>query len=162
MKKAILFAPLLLVLAVVSAPNAKADSISFFGGFTAPSDPSISISGTDAITLGSVMDAGFTFTFTNLLQASSTPYSDSFSWTLYDFSFFGAEAFVLTDNTTGSSVSASLGNGGYDFFIDSGCATISGTSATAPEPGTVALLLVGIGLLFAMRKRIARSAMQAV
>jgi hypothetical protein len=161
LRRAIYLVPLVLVLAGFVAPNAKADSITFFGGFTTPTDPSISISGTDAISLGSVSDIGFTFVFSSTLQASATPYSDTYSWSLVDIGIGSFESFTVTDVTTGSSVTSYLGDFAYEFGFDGGNASVSGASVAAPEPGTLALLPLGLVALFLMRKRIARGLPQA-
>ena len=161
MRKLIWIVPVLLVLGAAAAPNAKADSISFFGGTTPPSTASVSISGTDAITLGSITDDGYTFTFSSALQASSHPYTDSYSWLFDNYSAFGFEDLLIEDDTTGSTVYDEPGYVGNGFGTESGTASVSGTVATAPEPGTLALLPLGLVALFLMRKRIARGALQS-
>jgi len=56
---------------------------------------------------------------------------------------------------------ATINTNSPDVNDESGTLTFTQGTPAMPEPGTVALMLVGVGLVFVIRKRIARGLPQA-
>lgn len=79
----------------------------------------------------------------------------------YEFSFEPVKigesvgTLIIDDVTTGivSSAEDFLPGGGENDFIGDGTLTFSPVSASAPEPASVLLMLLGLGLIVFMRKR---------
>ena len=140
---------LTVLLVAVGAPNAHADSFSVtFTGFTP--EPTASDVTFPSPTLD-IMWQGFTFLLT--LPASSLP-TDSYNWdgALGCGKIGGCEAhFTIQDTTTGT-FTTSITPVPSTFAIGRGNLTF--TPVATPEPSSVALMLLGGGLVFVTRRRI--------
>jgi hypothetical protein len=163
----------LLLIAAIGAPNAYADSVTItFTGV---------ISGTATLTV--TPESSGTFLVTAMTGTLTSPISTSISLIVPPNFFDG-------DDNTLHSLTAFLGDIAFqDGFGDewllytsdaqvlvdgsaceflTGCntvgaetATFSGIIMTTPEPGTIALMLLGVGIVFAMRRRIVQRLPQA-
>jgi len=146
---------LALLVGALGASSAYADS--FDATFTCttscvavPTDPAVNFPGPIIPVL--FFSQSFTITLNNL----DTP-TDSFMWSI------GTNGtgwdFVITDVTNGSS------NTGPTFQLGPSGGTPFGSGSvdfnTVPEPGSVALLLLGVGMVFVARKRMGHSISQA-
>ena len=152
-------AVLCLIFALLVAPNAYADSFTpiFTCIGTCVSTPTA-----PAVTFPSpTLDITWN-TITGLdvqpLSSLDAP-SDSYSWTIAAQSF-GLEGFSITvdinDKTSGTHsfsnlITFSCPGCGLIGPIDGG--DLSFASTAAPEPSSLAFMLAGVGLMFAMRKR---------
>ena len=158
---------ILVALLTITAPTAFADSLTivFMGGITTPVDNSISFTQTatgGVLDLGTVTDAGATFTFSSLLT-TATPQSDTYVWQLLDPSHMviGDLSPVPTSKILSTGSSGTFTCPQCPSGIDNGTFTVSLNTVAAPEPSPVVLTLVGLGLLVVMRKRKALGLAQA-
>jgi len=96
------------------------------------------------------------------LNSGGAP-TDTFDWALGTGSAGGVNEFILDVNTgqgigvpfTCASISSVPG-------LHCGDGTLTFTPVAAPEPSSVALMLLGVGILFVMRKRVGYSRPSAV
>jgi len=92
------------------------------------------------------------------LAAGDLP-SDMYSWGEFGFAPGPPPNIVIVDVTNGNFAGSdgSAGNGGTAISCggsdDTGCGTLSFAAVATPEPTSVALVLAGVGLVFAMQKR---------
>ncbi len=148
------------LLVAIGTPSAHADS--YTADFTCttceflPSAPDVSFP--SPTTVQETWD-GITLDIPLLTGDSPT---DSYTWTdSFEVStaFVGGEvSFVIDDLTTGDVESITESYFGTP-LIDTG--DLSFAAVATPEPSSVVLMLLGIGMLFVMRKRIGRGLPQA-
>jgi len=142
---------LALLVGALGASSAYADS--FDATFTCttscvdvPTDPGVDFPGPN------IPISFFSQSFTITLDNFDTP-TDSYTWSI-GTSGSGWD-FIITDVTNGNS------NCGPTFQIGPTGGTPYGSGSvnfnTVPEPGSVALLLLGVGMVFVARKRMSQS-----
>ena len=146
-----------LLLAVTGAPSAQADS--FDASFTCtsacvslPTDPPVSFPSPI------IPISFFSESFTITLNAFDNP-ADTFTWGIG--STGSNWYFEINDVTNGRSddgPSFSFGPGNSAPY-GSGCVNFS--QVAMPEPSSIALLLLGVGIVFVSRKRIRQGFHQA-
>ena len=156
-----------LLAVAIAAPNGYADNytITFTGGFVDNSatcaiyqTPCFAVPSLGLLDVGTVIDdSGFgesvwIFCFCESLRTTSTPQNDAYSW----FIDFQDDVFGFEDDTTKDGEAGFLAFGQGFGPPDSGTAYVTDTSLPTPEPPSIVLTLVGIGLLVVMRKRIAK------
>ena len=148
---------LTLLLGAIVAPCARADSVTFTCVATEfvpcvapPTAPDVTF---PSPTLDITWDSQ---TF-DLTLPSGWLDTDSFSW------FASNNLFFINDTSLGLSppVEASINTNSPDVNDESGTLTFTPATAATPEPGTSALMLLGIGLILLVGKRIARGLPQA-
>jgi hypothetical protein len=147
---------LALVVAAVMAPSARADS--FDASFTCtgscvdvPTDPGVYFPGP------TIPISFFSQLFTITLNDFDNP-TDFFTWNIQTNS--SSWSFVINDVTNGwsnSGPSFSYGQG-QNAPYGNGCVNFN--NVRAPEPNSMALALLGVGMVFAARKRIRHSISQ--
>ena len=156
-----LFKPIGAVLCLVfalcfAAPNAHGDSFTPIFTCTGtclaplPTAPDVTLSGSSiTVTWDSNV---FALTFSEL-PILDDPTFDTFSWEGDVGSVFpGDIVFRINDVTKNLTVAAAFACGSCTpAFTDMGVLTF--TPVATPEPSSVALLLAGVGVVFAMRKR---------
>src|SRR5260370_42548987 len=164
MRKSLWIVPVLLLIAFLGAPSAHADSYT----------PNFTCTGTCAVAPPTAPDVSFpspaimeTWFVVGVyippialaLPATDSP-TDTYTWSNTN-DILATPPFVsltITDITTGAVTSVTeTYNVSFARFTDSGNLTFT----AVPEPGTVSLILIGIGLVFVMRKRIAWGLRQA-
>jgi hypothetical protein len=157
MRKA-MWMTLALLLGAIVAPCARADGVTFTCMATefvpcsvaAPTAPDVTFpSPTLVITWDSQ-------TF-DLTLPSGWLATNSFSW------FASNDLFIISDLSLGLSppVEFPINTNSPDVNDENGKLTFTGATASTPEPGTITLMLVGIGLVCVMRKGISRGLPQA-
>jgi len=152
---------LAIMLVAIVAPNAHADS------FTA----TFTCSGTCVGGLPTAPDVSFPApvvdvtwndnTFPLTLPSSDLP-TDSYVWDAHAFLGFNGELdmeFGIMDITTGMNTALSIMASG--FFADLEGGPLAFAAVATPEPSSYALMLLGVGLVFVMRKRIGQGLPQA-
>ena len=159
MKKLLCLVPVVMLFAVIGTPNARADSYdatftcsSCFATPEIPSGVTFPTPTTFTITYGPITFSDF------ILSAPDAP-TDTYEWSTAGFQCcasndnppINSQEFYITDETdgvtsTGTWEGTQLGNG-------NGSLTFSPASAATPEPAPVFLMLLGVGLMFLMRKR---------
>ena len=150
---------LTLVLGAIAVPCAHADGVSFTCVPTesapctvaAPTAPNVTFP--TPTTLVITWD-GQTFDIT---LPSGWLDTDTFTW------FASNDLFFISDTSLGLTppAEAAINTNSPDVNDESGTLTFTQGTPAMPEPGTVALMLVGVGLVFVIRKRIARGLPQA-
>jgi hypothetical protein len=149
---------LTLVLGAIAVPCAHADGVTFTCVPTvfvpcvaAPTAPNVTFP--TPTTLVITWD-GQTFDIT---LPSGWLDTNTFIW------FASNDQFIITDTSLGLSppAEATINTNSPDVNDESGTLTFTQGTPAMPEPGTVALMLVGVGLVFVIRKRIARGLPQA-
>ena len=175
MKKSLCLVPVVMLFAVIGTPNARADSYTAnfttcsenvlpipCAGFVAAPDVTFSDPTNIAITFvpGGLASAVFNFT----LPAADSP-TDTYRWSVIscctDFTATPYSDYFnladLTTNMSSTTVVSSSFNGSPLFTLDyiRGTLTFSPASTATPEPSTVVLMLLGVGLILLMRKRFA-------
>jgi hypothetical protein len=167
MRKSLWIISALLVFAAIAAPCVRADSATFTctgdsnDGFpygpcleATPTAPDVTFS-----TTGTTIDVSW-YTAANPAPIAVTlpgtwNDTDLYSWFASNDSFIIFDHSILPTGSTYGDADTNLPSGaGLSEF---GTLAFNGGSSTAsaPEPGTVTLMLVGIGLVLVMRKRIA-------
>lgn len=158
MRKSLWIVPLLLLFAAFVASNARADMYT----------PVFTCSGTCTVAPPTAPDVSFPSPAISetwfvvgvyvppislILPAADSP-TDTYTWSNTN-DILATPPFVsltITDMTTGAVTSITeTYNVSFARFTDSGNLTFT----LVPEPGTVSLMLSGIGLVLVMRKRIA-------
>jgi len=136
-------------------------------------DPGVEFGLNDGANLDTADLANTTLLISDTCEANECAGNVSFMMTFTDTAFTGltlakiSDSFVnggLTGSLVGDTLTITWAGGGGDSFpngtTDSG--EFSLTSATSvPEPSSVALMLLGVGLVFVMRKRIGQRLPQA-
>ena len=136
---------LAVMVVAVGAPNAHADSFSVT--FTGTPTPTASDVTFPSPTLD-IMWQGFTFLLT--LPSSSLP-TDSYSWgSCRSCGPTGGAVINIFDANTNINTFSTEAAVPTTFLLDAGPLTF--TPVAAPEPSSVALMLLGVGLVFVMRK----------
>lgn len=102
------------------------------------------------------MDGTFAGITTSVAIPSGDAAGDAYAWIASADLGGPSLGFTLFDGT--GSVSCG-GSSTSDAAVS--CGTLSFAAVTAPEPSSVALMLLGVGLLFVMRKRIGQHLPQA-
>jgi len=162
MRKGLGIVPVLFLLAVIGAPSAHADS--YTPNFTCtgtctftPTAPNVSFPWptTINVTYGS-------YSFLLTLSGDMHP-GDTYDWRAFPGIVYGDESFIILDltcsGTCANYVSDPLTGPSTD---DSGALTFA--AVATPEPSSLALMLIGIGLLgfvTVLRKRIGQGLPQA-
>jgi hypothetical protein len=171
MKKLLCVVPVLLLFAMIGAPNARADSYtptfsctpplsSDFGcyfvsnGYTAPDvsfpSPTVQVTVSNemydvTLSTGDGPTDSYTYEFAEANGTAPPPFHNT---------LFGGLS--IDDLTTGTMNNATDFLG-YDMvappLIGEGTLTFSPVSAASPEPIPVILMLLGVGLIFLVRKR---------
>lgn len=171
-KKLLCVVPALLLFAMVGAPNARADSYTPtfscvpggvgsdfqcpFSELNAVTAPDVSFPAPTSIVVTVVTEPAV---FDLNLAPPDSP-SDTYEWGYSDggpFAGYSYAGFVLTDETTNLSDSVTLYEQGLPLtfgLIESGPLVFSPASAATPEPTPVILMLLGVGLVFLMRRRL--------
>lgn len=160
MRKTLWLIPVLLLFVAIGAPNAHADL--FHPTFTCtgtcsvapPTAPNVSFPSPTSITETWFVIGVFTAPISLTLPATDSP-ADIYQWQNTN-DILATPPFItlkITDLNNGvvTSVTETF-NVSFARFTDSGNLTFT----PVPEPGTVSLMLLGIGLVAAMRKRIAQ------
>jgi hypothetical protein len=145
-----------LLVVAVAAPIAHADSFSVAFTcndpcLTTPTAPPVTFPLPTTIT---VTWDGALFTISIPLVTGDLP-TDTYQWSAaQELSGSGQEIMVfdITDERTGL-IDGSTINILHTKFFDSDSGGLAFTAVAAPEPSSVGLMLLGIGLVFAMRKR---------
>ena len=162
MRKSLFIIPALFMVAALVAPCARADSVTFTCVATefvpctvaAPTAPNVTFSSS-----GTTLDITWDSQKFDITLPSGWLATDSFTW------FASNNLFIISNTSLGVSppVEASINTNSPDVNDESGALTFTpGTVSTTPEPGTITLMLLGIGLVWlVMRKRIARGLLQA-
>lgn len=140
---------LAVMVVAVSAPNAHADSFSVtFTGTFLPTASDVTF---PSPTLD-IMWQGFAFALT--LPSSSLP-TDSYGWgSAKGCSGTCSAHITVDDNTTGTLTFSTTSAVPHTFATGGGSLTF--TPVAAPEPSSVALMLLGVGLVFVLGKRNSR------
>jgi hypothetical protein len=172
MRETLWVVSVLFLLMTIGAPNAHADSITngtinftVSSGSPAPTGSFSFDNTTNAFTSVEVEWDGGGFLFSPLFGIVVPPTTTSGSWSAagpsVTFNQFGPAIFALfIGPTTLSTFSPSA----FTDFTDPNAiagGTFTLTSVATPEPSSVALMLLGVGLVFVMRKRIGRGLPQA-
>lgn len=150
---------LAVMVVAVGAPNAHADSFTYdFTSTTAGATGSVEFTESSILTSLTTISSFTSDTFSNLLSLTIAPESGESCGFLAGGPCIGATfpfgGGTLTAFYTFSSNLTSTGT--YDTNgSNSGTLVISEVS-TAPEPSSVALMLLGVGLVFLLRKRNSR------
>ena len=150
-----------LVLAVmvvaVSAPNAHGDSFSpvftttgCTGTCLLPTAPDVTFPSPTTI------DVTFDGVTSSVAIPSGDASGDTYAWAANKgLQPGGGSAFTLLDITTGGSSLHCFGS--ETSTTANGCGTLTFAAVgTAPEPSSIALMLLGVGLVFVLRKRNSR------
>lgn len=150
MRKSLWIIPVLLLFAAIGVPNAHADSVIFTCSGTCtflPTAPDVSFPA--PVTIDVTYDSTL---FVIALATGDSP-SNSYGWMAYESGGSPVD-FEIDDVTTGDvesvgvmSMSPTLAEEGQLTFV--------------PEPSSFALMLVGVGIVFAMRNRIGQGLPQA-
>jgi hypothetical protein len=138
-----------------AAPNAQADS------FTPVFNTSTCFNRLGPCPLPIAPDVTFPspttidVTFAGLSQVVAIPSGDApgdtYSWIAYAFPATQFISFTLVDTTNGEGFYVCGGSSGES---NNSCGQLTFTVATAtPEPSSLAFMLSGVGLVFAMRRR---------
>ena len=149
---------LAVLLAAIVAPSAQADSFTVDFTTTGCTAPCLLPSAADVMFPSpTTMDV----TFDGLMTAVTIPAGDAaedlYSWSAFAFS--STLEFALVDVTKGAE--SILCSPAFSAPTLS-CGTLTfAPVATTPEPSSVALMLLGVVLLFVMRKRIGQGLPQA-
>jgi hypothetical protein len=148
---------LAVLLVAVGAPNAHADSFSVT--FTSFGPPPTAMDVTFPSPTLDITWQGTAFTFA--FPSSFLP-GDQYFWTsTAAFTGAGITVFMtIDDNTQSAEINSNIVLVPPGFAIDAGSLTFTPTTA-APEPSSVGLMLLGLGLVFVMRKRIGQGLPQA-
>lgn len=150
MRKSLWIAPVLLLFAAIGAPNAHADS--YTPTFTCtgtcaylPTAPDVSFPAPVTV------DVTYDSTLFVITLASGDSPSDAYDWTAYESGVLPVD-FGIDDTTTGDVESVGVMSKSPT-LAEEGTLTFA-----APEPGSFALMLVGVGIVFLMRKRMCQNA----
>jgi hypothetical protein len=156
---------LAVLLVAIGAPNARGDGFTPIITCTGACTPPPFATFTPGAPVGTVdiglPSAGSAVSLT--LDTGDAP-TDLFDWTIGVTTVSGIviEHISLTDTATGTgrgvpfACSSLTGD-----TVTCGSGTLTFAAVTAPEPSSVALMLLGVGLLFVMRKRIGQGLPQA-
>lgn len=142
---------LTLLLGAIVAPCVRADTVTFTCtancAAPAPTAPDVTFA-------SPTLDITFDGQSLSLTLPSQDVDTDTYTW------FTSNNLFIIADTDQSFDLGANVadisgGEDGYTVVEDEG-GTLTFTSPTAstPEPGTVTLMMVGIGLVLVMRKRI--------
>jgi len=105
------------------------------------------------VTFGNTSDG----TITSVAIPSGDAAGDAYSWSAQNV--LTSVSFILSDVTNGGTTFS------CDGFVDRtgalSCGTLSFAVVAAPQPSSVALMLLGVGLVLVMRKRIGQRLPQA-
>jgi hypothetical protein len=137
-----------------SAPNAYGDS--FTPIFTTSTCSGICALPTAAdVTFPS--PTSINVTFAGLTQFVSIPAGDAsgdiYTWNAAAIPAGGNLGFFLGDLTNGTGFNTFSCGGGTINGLVLSCGTLTFTPVATPEPSSLALMLSGVGLVFALRKR---------
>jgi hypothetical protein len=171
MRETLWIVSVLFLLMTIGAPNAHADSITngtinftVSSGSPAPTGSFSFDNTTNAFTSVDVEWDGGEFLFSPLFGIVVPPTTTSGSWSAagpsVTFNQFGAIFALFIGLTTLSTFSGSA----FTDFTDPNAiadGTFTLTSCATSEPSSVALTLLGVGLVFVMRKRIGQRLPQA-
>ena len=138
---------LTLLLGAIVAPCARADSVTFtcseFCLAAVPTAPDVTFP-----------SAALVITFDSQILDLTLPIydvdTDAYLW------FTSNNFFIIsdTDQTLHFDLGASVADNSEDVEDEGGTLVFTPATVSTPEPGTVTLMLVGIGLVSVMRKRI--------
>ena len=149
---------MLAVLVVAVAPVAHADSFSVtftsFGLNPVPPPTAMDVTFPSPTLDITWQGSAFTFTF----PANFLP-GDQYGWSSTQMGFFTA-FMTIDDSTQSQKINSNSVFMLPGFVFDDGSLTFTPTTA-APEPSSIALMLLGVGLVFGMRKRIGQGLPQA-
>jgi len=148
------FLPLLLLFSFNGAPSAQADS--YAPTFTCTSPPSPSCASLPTApdvsfpghTLDVTYDSTSLFSIVLTLASGDSP-SDTYDWYAYVNSADSVNDFEIVDTSTGDDESVGVVSKSFT-LSEEGTLTFVST----PEPSSFALLLLGVGMVVVMRKRL--------
>jgi PEP-CTERM motif len=156
MRKTLWIIPALLMFVAVVAPGVRADSVTFT--CTANCPAGVSVPTALNVTFPSpALVISFDNQTLDLTLPSQDADTDSYSW------FTSNNFFIISDTNQAFDLGANVeddsgGNDPGDAVVEDMTGNLSFSNTTppvpGPEPGTAALMLVGIGLVLVMRKRI--------
>lgn len=178
MKKLLFVLPALLVVAMVGAPNARADSYTVNFACNSPGNGSCPFGAPPTSTDASFPGGNFDVTFVNGLTSvvfdvtlpSTFVPTDTYGWMFSSGAVGGGsvtDALEIVDDTvplaeffyvTGSTASLPVF---CDQCEDGGSITFSPIAASAPEPAPIILMLLGLGVVFLVGKRFSARLQQA-
>jgi hypothetical protein len=149
MRKALWVIPVLLLLAAIGAPDARADAVAINLAALIAGPPL-----QFQITAQAATDG---FAFFNLLTLTNA----SFSVPSFTPNTTSPVLVIITKSDQSQPFSATFQ--AVDAVGDRTTASVSdaGLMVATPEPGTLSLMLIGVGLVLVMRKRIAQGLPQA-
>ncbi len=173
---------LAVLLVAIAAPYASADTVTLdISGSLVPNDPSVSCSasgctlGGDIVinnTTGMVISVDFTVAGASPSVGPFNHFSEFVSIDsdlvttdggVIDFSFtLSGNPGTLVGYTGGAITGTAVTSGpAGHIFVQEGDAALTEAVTPAPEPSSVALMLLGVGLVFVMRKRVGQRLPQA-
>jgi hypothetical protein len=168
MKKLLCVVPVLLLFAMIGAPDARADSyiptfsceqVPNHACFGPPTAPSASFPGPTDMTVAFKYFPTSVSPFTINLSASDGP-TDTYLWSYgsnqYPIQGLYVGGFSITDLTTGLEDRVSFSSTSPLPYIDDvsqGPLIFTPATTATPEPASIMLMLLGVGLIVFMRKR---------
>jgi hypothetical protein len=153
---------LAVLLVAIGAPNARADAFTpvfttngCSGTCLLPTAPDVTFPSptTMDVTFGNTSDG----TITSVAIPSGDAAGDAYSWSAQNV--LTSVSFILSDVTNAGTTFSC--NGFVDRTGALSCGTLTFSAVTAPEPSSAALMLLGVGVLFVLRKRIGQGLPQA-
>jgi hypothetical protein len=155
---------LVVLLVAVGAPNAHADGTTYSISFTGTNAPTVV--GSDLLFFDSTLDEfttpsleidyfGSDITLDATLLGPTNPLTHTYVWGADD------NAFEASDLTAGLNLYIASASTGCDSSENFGCEGRVVLTPQMPEPAAGGLMLLGIGLVLAMRKRIGSRLPQA-
>ena len=145
MRKALWFIPVLFLLLAIVTPCARADSVTF----TCTAMCLAPVPTAPDVTFPSpTLDITFDSQTLDLTLPGYDVDTDSFNW------FTSNNLFIVADNDQLYGQGSSVADNSEAVEDEGGVLLFTTAPASTPEPGTVTLMLLGIGLVLVMRKRI--------
>jgi|SRR5271163_2087396 len=161
---------LVVLLVAVGAPNAHADGTTYTISFTGTNAPTVV--GSDLLFFDSTLNEfttpsleidyfGNDITLDATLLGPTNPLTHTYVWGADEFAFEASDLTAGLNLYTGSSTNTGCDVSTDRFECFGDVVFTAQTPATTPEPAAGGLMLLGLGLVLAMRKRIGRGLPQA-